>query len=93
MKTLVIGLVLAFTAGIASAQGYYGSQQDYQQTQQTQQTQTQHINPYLNPVDPRDFSKGGAFEIKDLPQVAPLNPRSSGVILGPNGEAYYWYGN
>ena len=87
MKTLVIGLVLAFTAGIASAQGY---QQDYQQTQQTQ---TQHINPYLNPVDPRNFSKGGAFEIKDLPQVAPLNPRSSGVILGPNGEAYYWYGN
>ena len=90
MKTLVIVLVLAFTAGIASAQGYYGSQQDYQQTQQTQ---TQHINPYLNPVDPRNFSKGGAFEIKDLPQVAPLNPRSSGVILGPNGEAYYWYGN
>ncbi|MHB8084267.1 MAG: hypothetical protein ACYDHZ_00375 [Dehalococcoidia bacterium] len=90
MKTIIIAVMgVALLACSVQAQSYYdspSSYQSYQDHQQSnyepQQTQQQHQ------IDPR------AFEIKTLPPVLPLNPRgNSGVVIDPNGQAYYWFGN
>ena len=85
----LILLILASTAGIATAQDYSGYQSDcqqgWQQPQGYQSQPTQTLQPQTQ-IDPR------AFQHRPIP-LTDTNQGSSGVILGPHGQNYFWFEN
>ena len=83
IATFIALALLAFTIP-AIAQNYYESHSGYQRDYQPPQAQT--LQPRV-PIDP------SAFAIQPLYPVPPINPRTSGVIIGPNNQTFYWFQN
>ena len=95
LKVLVITAALTVALGITTARAYdYDDNQTSHDSRQGFQAQSRFQNqPSLSQqvhdayqVDPRAFNH-------TLSPDPNAQNRSTGVIIGPNGQAWYWYQN
>ena len=89
--TAALTAALAVTTARAFPQSYHDRNEGWQNYQAPSSQYGLSQAQGLNPPAPCDMRQ---FDIKPLPPVQSLYPQGpSGVIIGPNGQNYYWFQN